>query len=42
MDMLTVGTKEEAKALLDFATLNGSKKAKIVKLSDCYLVILFA
>ncbi len=41
MDMITVNNKAEAQALIDAAVEKGFK-AKKVKLSDCYLVMVFA
>lgn len=41
MDMITVDNKAEAFALIDAATEKGFA-AKMVKLSDCFLVIVYA
>ena len=41
MDMITVDNKAEAFALIDAATDKGYA-AKMVKLSDCFLVIVYA
>lgn len=41
MDMITVDNKAEAFALIDCATGKGYA-TKLVKLSDCYLVLVFA
>mgnify|MGYP005614770041 FL=1 len=41
MDMITVNNKAEAFALVDAATDKGYA-CKMVKLSDCFLVIVYA
>lgn len=41
MDMMISKTKEEAKALADFALGNGWHKVDIIRLSDCFLVITY-
>ena len=42
MTMQTVNSKAEAIALIDFATEQGHKTSKAIKLADCYLVIIYA
>jgi hypothetical protein len=41
MDMVTVASKGEAQALADIAIDKGFKYYKIVKLSDCFLLIAY-
>lgn len=41
MNILTTNTKEEAKALSDFAITNGCHKVTIIKLVDCFMVIVY-
>ena len=42
MTMQTLSTKAEAIALIDFATEQGHKTSKVIRLADCWLVIVYA
>ena len=42
MTMQTLSTKAEAIALIDFATEQCHKTSKAIKLTDCWLVIIYA
>jgi len=42
VDMVTTDTKAQARSLADFAMANGASKATILRLSDCFMVIIYA
>ena len=42
MTMQTTNSKAEAIALIDFATEQGHKTSKPIKLADCFLVLIYA
>ncbi len=42
MEMITTSTKAEAKAVQDFANAQGHKTSKVIKLTDSFLVIIYA